>query len=435
MGEPPSRVLLLGATGLIGSAVAARLQAAGHEVIGMARRIDEAARRVPAASWIELDISRATRPEDWAPHLAGIEAVVNCAGVLQDSARDSTSRVHRDAPAALWRACEEANVRRIVQMSAMGAETGGSTAFLRTKQEGDLALTESSLDWVILRPSVVLGRSVYGGSALLRALAAWPLVPRFPEAGPLDVVQLDDVAETVTRLLKPGSASRVALDLGGPDRLTAAQVIAYYRRWFGWPPAREIRLPAWLLALGWKAGDLLSSLGWRPPMRTTARRELVNGAAGDNRAWREATGIQPRSLADALAAEPASVQERWFARLYLLKPLVIGMFAFFWLATGLITLGPGREEAMRLVGMTAAAPWSAPLVIGGALFDVAMGVALVFRRTAKPALVIAFLGTVGYLLAGTLLMPELWADPLGRLLKILPIIVLNLVCLAILDER
>ena len=140
-------------------------------------------------------------------------------------------------------------------------------------------------------------------------------------------------------------------------------------------------------------------------------------------------------MAAALATEPAAVQERWFARLFLLKPVAILVFALFWLLTGLITLGPGRAEAIRLTEMTAAAPIAVPLVIGGALFDIAMGLLLLHRRTIRPALYIAFLGTLGYLAAGTLLMPALWADPLGRLLKIVPIMVLNLVCLAILDDR
>ena len=428
-------MLLLGATGLIGAAVAARLGAEGHEVVGVTRALDDAARRVPAARWIELDIANATRPEDWAPHLEGIDAVVNCAGVLQDGARDSTAAVHRDAPTALWRACATAGIRRVIQMSAIGAETGGATQFLRTKQQGDAALEASGLDWVILRPSVVLGRQAYGGSALFRALAAWPWLPRFPDAGRLDVVQLDDVAGTVALMLAPGATKGVALELAGPERLSVEQVIGAYRRWLGWPPAREIALPGWLPGLGWKAGDLISRLGWRPPMRTTAARELARGATGDNRAWIEATGIDPQSLGAALAAEPAGVQERWFARLYLLKPLAIGIFALFWLATGVITLGPGREEAMRLIGATVAAPWSAPLVVGGALFDIALGVLMLFRRTIKPALIVAFASTIGYLLAGTLLMPALWADPLGRLVKILPILALNLLCLAILDER
>ncbi|HZG45382.1 MAG TPA: NAD-dependent epimerase/dehydratase family protein, partial [Allosphingosinicella sp.] len=74
------RVLLLGATGLIGSAVAARLAGAGHEVVGVTRSIDTVARRVPVARWIALDLREVKGPQDWAPHLAGIDAVVNCAG-------------------------------------------------------------------------------------------------------------------------------------------------------------------------------------------------------------------------------------------------------------------------------------------------------------------------------------------------------------------
>ena len=92
------RVLLLGATGLIGSAVAARLAQAGHDVTGVARTVDSAARRVPVARWVELDLRSIRRAEDWAPHLDGIDAVVNCAGTLQDSVRDSTQGVASTCP-------------------------------------------------------------------------------------------------------------------------------------------------------------------------------------------------------------------------------------------------------------------------------------------------------------------------------------------------
>jgi uncharacterized protein YbjT (DUF2867 family) len=429
------RILLIGASGFIGSAVAARLKREGHHVIGVGRAAGADARRVAVDGWIRLDLRAATTPGAWAPHLAGIEAVVNCAGVLQDSARDSTAGVHREAPAALWQACREAGVRRVIHFSAMNVDRGGVTGFSRTKLQGDAALEESGLDWVILRPSVVVGRAAYGGSALFRGLAALPVLPRTPEAGALAVVQLDDVVETVARLLRPQAASRVALELSGPEALSFEEVVAAYRAWLGWRPARPVSLPGWTMALAYRVGDLIAWLGWRPPVRTTARREIVRGASGDASAWRAATGIAPQSLGEALAAEPSSVQERWFARLYFLKAVAIGTFALFWLLTGLISLGPGYERATQYMLRAGAGPLSEPSVIAGALADIAVFCAMAYRPTTRLALYAAIGLSAFYIVAGTILLPGLWADPLGPMMKIWPIVALNFVCIAILDER
>lgn len=429
------RILLIGAGGLIGSAVAARLRRDGDEIVAVGRGGGPAARRVPVDRWVRLDLRQATSVEAWLPHLAGIEAVVNCAGVLQDSSRDSPRKIHREMPAALWRACEAAGVRRVIHFSALGVDRGGITEFSRSKFEGDEALEASGLDWIILRPSVVVGRPAYGGSALFRGLASLPVFPNPAEAGSVDVVQLDDVVETVARLVGPGASSRMALELTGPDRLAFADVVAAYRRWLGWTPARRFTAPGWLMGLAYRAGDALARLGWRPPIRSTAGKEIRRGATGDDGPWRTATGIEPQPLADALAANPASVQERWFSRLYLLKPVAIGTFALFWLLTGLISLGPGYERATRYMLAGGGGPLSEPSVIAGGLADIAVACAIAWRPTAKFGLWAALGLSLFYIVAGTLLLPGLWADPLGPMMKIWPILALNLLCLAILDER
>ena len=91
----------------------------------------------------------------------------------------------------------------------------------------------SDLDWIILRPSVVVGRPAYGGSALFRGLASLPVLPVMPNTGLLQVVQLDDVADTVLFFLAPGAPTRLALDLAGPEQLPFTEVVRKYRRWLG----------------------------------------------------------------------------------------------------------------------------------------------------------------------------------------------------------
>src|SRR4051812_19192636 len=131
------RILLTGATGLIGSAAFARLKEAGHEVIAVVRRLDAAARRLPADRFLVLDVAKATKPEHWLPHLHGVDAIINCAGVLQDSARDSTAGVHVGGATALFAACEQTGVRRVVHLSAIGVDRETPTTFSRSKVKGD----------------------------------------------------------------------------------------------------------------------------------------------------------------------------------------------------------------------------------------------------------------------------------------------------------
>ena len=82
-------ILVIGACGLIGSAIARRLAQAGHPVRGLGRSAARGRRLLPGIDWIEGDLRAMTAPEDWSAALDGIGAVVNAAGVLQDGARDS----------------------------------------------------------------------------------------------------------------------------------------------------------------------------------------------------------------------------------------------------------------------------------------------------------------------------------------------------------
>ena len=424
------KVLVIGASGLIGAHVIAALRREGHDVSAVYHRPPK---NDPEA--LTMDLSSAS-DADWLVVLTGKDAVVNCAGVFQDNASDSTDGVHRGGVQRLVRAAEKAGVKRFIHFSALGMDREQPTAFSRSKYSGDRIVEQSKLEWVILRPSVVLGPPAYGGSALFRGLAAFAVLPRFEDTKPIQPVQLDDVVETVSLMLGPNAPSKIVLELTGPDVLTIEQVVQLYRRWLGFHPASAVTLPGWLMRLGYLGGDVAGGLGWRPPIRTTAELEMRRGAVGNNDRWREVTHIEPRSLAAALKESPASVQEKWFANLYLLKPLAFGVFALFWIMTGFISLGPGWENGMSIMREGGVSDRVAALaIIAGGAADIAIGVGIAFRRTTRVALWAGVAISIVYAIIGTILVPQLWIDPLGPMLKIWPIIAFNLLLLAIVEDR
>lgn len=430
------RILVIGAYGFIGSAVTARLSADGHEVVGAGRRIGRASRTHPDLRWIRFNLARKRTSEQWHTLLSNIDAVVNCAGVLQDKPGDSTQKVHVAGTAALFEACVREGVRRVVHLSAAGVAHDGETRFARTKFASEEALKQRNLDWIILRPSLVVGSQVYGGTAFIRALAAIPYVlPIARESASFQPVQVKELAAAVAFFLKPEAPVRRVVEIAGPERLSLLRIISLYRRWLGLAPAEVIRLPMIAARAAAWAGDVVSWLGWRPPLRTTALRQLMSARADDPDEWTRLTGIKPTRLETALLLDPASAPDRWFARLYLLKPIIIATLSLFWIASGVIGLGPARGIVADLLKEVGFGPWSHVAVIASEAIHLAVGAGIALRSTARAALTASLVVAVVYVAAGSLMRIGLWFDPLGALIKMFPLIVLTVVALAILDDR
>ncbi len=434
MGQLTKRtVLVLGAYGMIGSDVARVLAARGHTVRGLGRDPAQIA-RFPWIDWTVADMADLAHAEAWGPVLQGVDVVVNAAGSLQDGAGGRVADVHTHAIAALVRALGE---RKIVQISAAGVGPDASTEFFATKADGDAAVRSGASDFVILRPGLVLAPGVYGSTALLRMLAALPWVQplAFPGAQ-LHVISARELSDAVVQAAEGALPVGFEADLVADAPVTLAELVAAIRGWLGFAPARFVlAIPEGLASLIGRFADVLGWLGWRSPLRTTALTIIADGVRGDPGPWRGAAGQGFEGLEPLLARQSATLQDRWHARLYLLLPVLIAGLSLFWLTSGLIGLVQldSAEAVLADSGLSPAATGAA--VIGGALADIGLGLAVLVRKWARPACLGMIALSLGYLGAGTVLTPELWADPLGPFVKVIPGILLAAAIHALLEPR
>ncbi len=429
-------ILVLGGYGQIGRTIVAECVKAGHWVVGFGRSMAKGQASNPAIAWRVGDLRTLTRPQDFAPILKDIDVVINASGALQTGGQDNVARSQQTAIIALIDACEAHGVQRFIQISAPNVSAGDPIEFYATKAAADAHLAASRLSHTILRPGLVLSPTAYGGTALLRMLAAVPIAQPIAYANaPVQTVGVDVVAKAAVRAITDERLTNKAFDLVEARPQPLRTVVLDVREWLGFAKPRltfDVGRPVARLVA--RVADVAGRLGWRSPLRTTAMRVLDEGVVGDPGPWREATGETPAPLRATLAALPSTPQERLYARSALVFPTLLCLLAAFWFVSGLIGL-LSREDAIALIAGAVGRPMATLFLFCGAAIDIVVAAGLLWRRTVVAALLASIGVSLAYLVMGTILTPEIWLDPLGPFVKVFAVIGLSAALLTQTGER
>jgi uncharacterized protein YbjT (DUF2867 family) len=410
-------VLLLGARGFLGRHLASSLREAGCV-------LREGVRRPATSSEIAVDFARDTDPAVWLPRLGGIEVVINAVGILRETTKATFAPIHRDTPIALLHACEQAGVKRLIQISALGIDDQASEdalAYFASKAAADHAFLASPLEVVVIRPSLVFGLDGVSSKALLAA-ASLPLHV-LPGAGaqPIQPIHIDDLGALVARLACAPTAPPRLVEAVGPRVLDFAEMLAVYRRNLGLPPAVALHLPMpWVRCITRMAEWL--------PQRVVARETLAmleRGNTGAVQPVLDLLGRPPRAPEDFVA--PAEREAaRHLANAQWLFPLARLSLALLWIFSGLIGWFFADDTVaawLARLGLDAAS--ATGVLLGASMLDLVLGL-LTLCLPSRTLWLTQLLLVLVYTPLASFAAPEAWVHPFGPLLKNLPILVLLL---------
>lgn len=406
------RILLVGAGGFIGRHLHVALRAAGHSVLATARQPDPAA----AGDWLALDLAALARDPHSFAWPAGIELLINAAGLLSTDRRQLDEVQHLGACALFELAA--AHGARVLQISALGAEEAPDTEFLASKAAAERHLLGLGIPAVVLRPSLVLGPGA-ASSRWLQRLSPWPWTPLLDNRARLQPLHVDDLCAAVLALLAHWPAQPCSLALVGPEALSMGQLLDRLRAAQGWGPGRYWTLPRPLAALGAQLGE---RLGWRALNRQTLRL-----ARRDNLAAAEPLAATCGHRCLPLAMHLHDWPQASHSLGLILQPLLLALLVLIWLGTALACLGPGFAWGLRILAEAGIDGWPARIAVaGGALLDGALGLALLWRRWRRRALQAQVALMLAYTVLISWLLPHYWFDPFQGVGKNLMLLAVSL---------
>jgi NADH dehydrogenase len=248
-------VAIVGGTGFIGTALAERL-ISEHEVTVISRSPADAT--LPAA--VDRVAADVTDPGTLVGVFSAVDVVVNLVALspLFTPAGGNVQHdvVHREGTEHLLAAAEDAGVAHFVQMSALGADPEGTTAYIRAKGSAERAVRHSELTSTILRPSVVFG--VGGEFISFTRLLAPPYLAALPGGGQtrFQPIYVEDLVTIIVEVIDDPSHREQTYELGGPERLTLAEIARLIHRADG-KSVTVLPVPMILARVGLTIGDAI----------------------------------------------------------------------------------------------------------------------------------------------------------------------------------
>jgi len=242
---------VFGGSGFIGRYAVTALAKQGWRVRAAVRRPDlagflQTAGFVGQVAPVQANVRY---PQSVERALAGAKVAVNCTGVLTSGGKQTFKALHVEGPRAMAKAARAAGVRHFVHISAIGADRHSTSAYARSKAEGEAAVLEEFPGAIIIRPSIVFGPEDQFFNRFASMARMSPFLPLIGGGRTrFQPVFVGDIATAVATCAAGGGTPGTVYEAGGPEVLTFRELLDLTQEWAG-RDRGYLPLPFWLAKL------------------------------------------------------------------------------------------------------------------------------------------------------------------------------------------
>ncbi len=224
------KICVLGGTGFVGKHLVSRLAGEGHQVRVLARH-RERHRDLLVLPTVELIQANIHNDAVLKKYFAGQDVIINLVGILNETCHSGKGfqKAHVQLVQKIVQACEANNVRRLLHMSALNANSKKKIShYLMSKgQAEDLAHIIDTLQVTSFRPSVIFGPGDSFFNRFFNLLRFTPIMPLACPQARFAPVYVGDVVEAFVYSLHNASTIGQRYDLCGPRDYSLQQLVEF----------------------------------------------------------------------------------------------------------------------------------------------------------------------------------------------------------------
>ncbi len=245
---------------------------------------------------IEVAYGDVTDKDSLKKAMQGVGAVIHLVGIIIEHKGATFEIIHKQGTTNVIDVCKEAGVRRFIYISALGARENARSRYHKTKWEAERAAINSGMEYVIFRPSIMIGEGGEFITMISKIVRRAPIIPIIDGESRVQPIYVENTVDCILKSLTDPKTTNRIFEIAGPEQMTYKELFLTLME------VLDVGKPTFQIPITfmWPAAYILERVMEKPPITTQQLIMLQEDNICDIREMQEVFNLNLVSFKEAL---------------------------------------------------------------------------------------------------------------------------------------